>query len=182
MYYSEIFIDPSNPNLVYTPATTSMKSEDGGRTWSLINAQPTYDVGVHSDMHAMWINPGDPEHFYLAGDAGLHETYDGGQNYRKLNNFNIAQFYAIGVDMRDPYWIYGGLQDNHSFMGPSETRHWEGIINDDWRQSGFGDEERRRRADVESDQRAAHVRRGCALRHARYVDQPGRPGTFLPGR
>ncbi len=138
-YYSEIFIDPTNPNRVYVPATTSMKSEDGGRTWSRINAQPTYDVGMHSDMHAMWIDPGDPEHFYLAGDAGLHETYDGGQNYRKLNNINIAQFYAIGVDMRDPYWIYGGLQDNHSFMGPSETRHWEGIINDDWRQSGFGD-------------------------------------------
>ncbi len=139
MYYSEIFIDPTNPNRLYTPATTSMKSEDGGRTWELINAQPTYDVGVHSDMHAMWIDPGDPAHFYLAGDAGLHETYDGGRSYRKLNNFNIAQFYAIGVDMRDPYWVYGGLQDNHSFMGPSETRHWEGILNGDWRQIGFGD-------------------------------------------
>jgi photosystem II stability/assembly factor-like uncharacterized protein len=139
MYYSEIFIDPTNPNRVYALSTTSMKSEDGGRTWDRINAQPTYDVGVHSDMHAMWIDPGDPEHFYLAGDAGLHETYDLGQSYRKINNFNIAQFYAIGVDMRDPYWVYGGLQDNHSFMGPSETRHWEGIVNDDWRQSGFGD-------------------------------------------
>ncbi len=139
MYYSEIFIDPTNPSRVYALSTTSMKSEDGGRTWDRINAQPTYDVGVHSDMHAMWIDAGDSEHFYLAGDAGLHETYDMGQTYRKVNNFNIAQFYAIGVDMRDPYWVYGGLQDNHSFMGPSETRHWEGILNDDWRQSGFGD-------------------------------------------
>lgn len=139
MYYSEIFIDPTNPDRVYTAATTTMKSEDGGRTWTPINAQPTYDVGVHSDMHAMWIDPNDPEHFYLAGDAGLHETYDGGQHYRRINNFAIAQFYAIDVDMRDPYWIYGGLQDNHSFMGPSETRRWEGIVNDDWKQSGFGD-------------------------------------------
>ncbi len=136
---SHIFIDPNDPDLVYTAATTTMKSRDGGRTWERINAQPTYDVGVHSDMHTMWLDPHDPEHFYLAGDAGLHETYDGGQNYRKLNNFNIAQFYAIGVDMRDPYWVYGGMQDNHSFMGPSESRHWEGIINDDWRQTGFGD-------------------------------------------
>ncbi|MCK5653181.1 MAG: hypothetical protein KAJ42_17470, partial [Gemmatimonadetes bacterium] len=60
-------------------------------------------------------------------------------NFRKLNNFAIGQFYAIGVDMRDPYWIYGGMQDNHSWMGPSRTRHWIGIINDDWSQIGFGD-------------------------------------------
>jgi hypothetical protein len=56
-----------------------------------------------------------------------------------MNNFLVAQFYAIDADMRDPYWVYGGLQDNHSFMGPSETRRWEGILNDDWVQSGFGD-------------------------------------------
>ncbi|MEJ2184987.1 MAG: hypothetical protein P8Z36_03525, partial [Gemmatimonadota bacterium] len=56
-----------------------------------------------------------------------------------INNFPIGQFYGIGVDMRDPYWIYGGMQDNHSWMGPSATRHWAGIINDDWRQIGFGD-------------------------------------------
>ena len=139
MYYSEIFIDPGNEDLVYALATSSNKSEDGGRTFTEFAVRPTYDVGVHADHHAMWIDPSDPEHFYLGGDAGLHETYDGGVNFRKLNNFPIAQFYAIGVDMRDPYWVYGGLQDNHSFMGPSQTRHWAGILNDDWMQNGFGD-------------------------------------------
>jgi photosystem II stability/assembly factor-like uncharacterized protein len=139
MYYSEIFIDPNDEDLVYALATSSNKSEDGGRTFTEIAVRPTYDVGVHADHHAMWINPNDPEHFYLGGDAGLHETYDGGVLFRKLNNFPIAQFYAIGVDMRDPYWVYGGLQDNHSFMGPSETRRWAGILNDDWMQNGFGD-------------------------------------------
>ena len=139
MYYSHIYIDPSDENVVYTVATSSYRSRDGGRTWEDVSARPTYDVGVHADMHTMWIDPEDPEHYYLAGDAGLHETYDGGRNYRRINNIPISQFYAIGVDMRDPYWIYGGLQDNHSFAAPSRTRRWAGILNDDWRQTGFGD-------------------------------------------
>ena len=139
MYYSEIFIDPSDENRVYALATQSNTSADGGRTWTQIAEPPTYDVGVHADHHALWIDPSDPEHLYLGGDAGMHESYDRGVSFRKLNNFPIAQFYAIGVDMRDPYWVYGGLQDNHSFFGPSETRRWIGIVNDDWMQNGFGD-------------------------------------------
>ena len=74
----------------------------------------------------MWINPSDPEHFFLAGDAGLHETYDGGATFGRIHNLPIGQFYGIGVDNRDPYWVYGGMQDNHSWMGPSATRSWEG--------------------------------------------------------
>jgi len=139
MYYSHIFIDPTNEDRVYTLATRSAVSNDGGRTFTPIAIAPTYDVGIHADHHTLWIDPNDPEHLYLAGDAGLNESYDGGINFRRLNNFPIAQFYAIGVDMRDPYWVYGGLQDNHSFMGPSETRRWTGIVNDDWMQNGFGD-------------------------------------------
>ncbi|NNM05090.1 MAG: hypothetical protein HKO65_08310 [Gemmatimonadetes bacterium] len=139
MYYSEIFIDPSNENTVYALATSSNKSEDGGRTFEEIAVRPTYDVGVHADHHALWIDPNDPNHLYLGGDAGLHESYDKGVTFRKINNFPIAQFYAIGVDMQDPYWVFGGLQDNHSFAGPSRTRRWIGIVNDDWKQVGYGD-------------------------------------------
>ena len=139
MYYSEIFIDPSNENRVYTLATSSFKSEDGGRTFEEIAARPSYDVGVHADHHALWIDPSNPNHFFLGGDAGLHETYDMGVNFRKLNNFDIGQFYGIGVDMQDPYYIYGGMQDNHSWKGPSQTRRYIGIVGDDWEQIGFGD-------------------------------------------
>ena len=139
MYYSHIFIDPTNEDRVYTLATSSHRSEDGGRTFEEIAPRPTYDVGVHADHHTMWIDPLDPEHFYLAGDAGLHETYDRGATFRRINNLPIGQFYGITVDNNDPYWIYGGMQDNHSWMGPSETRSWEGIVDDEWRQSGFGD-------------------------------------------
>ena len=139
MYYSHVFIDPNDEDRVFTLATRSYVSDDGGRSFRQIAVAPTYDVGVHADHHSLWIDPNDPEHLYLAGDAGMHESYDGGATFRKMNNFPIAQFYAIGVDMRDPYWVYGGLQDNHSFMGPSRTRRWIGIVNDDWMQNGFGD-------------------------------------------
>ena len=139
MYYSHVYIDPTTPDRVYTLATTSHRSEDGGRTFQEIAPRPTYDVGVHADHHTMWIDPGDPEHFYLAGDAGLHETYDRGVTFRRINNLPIGQFYAVAVDNRDPYWIYGGMQDNHSWMGPAATRSWEGIVDDEWRQIGFGD-------------------------------------------
>jgi len=139
MYYSEIFIDPTNPDRVFTMATSSHRSEDGGRSFTEIAARPTYDVGVHADQHALWIDPNDPDHIYMAGDAGLHESYDAGETFRKINNFPISQFYAIGVDMRTPYNVYGGLQDNHSFAGPSRNRRWAGIVNDDWQQVGFGD-------------------------------------------
>ena len=139
MYYSEIFIDPSDEERVYVLATSAYKSENGGRSFSEIAERPTYDVGVHADHHALWIDPGDPNHLYLAGDAGLWETYDQGVSFRKINNMPIGQFYAIGVDNQDPYWVYRGMQDNHSWMGPSETRRWIGILNDDWQQTGFGD-------------------------------------------
>ena len=139
MYYSHIFIDPTNEDRVYVLGTSSYKSEDGGRTFDGIAVRPTYDVGVHADHHTLWIDPNDPDHLYLAGDAGFHESYDRGDTFRKINNFVIGQFYGIGVDMREPYYVYGGMQDNHSWLGPSRTRRWVGIVNDDWKQIGFGD-------------------------------------------
>jgi photosystem II stability/assembly factor-like uncharacterized protein len=157
MYYSHIFIDPNDANRVYTLATSSYVSDDGGRNWTEIGQPPTYDVGVHSDHHALWIDPGDPDHLYLGGDGGLWESYDRGAAFRKVNNFAIGQFYDIAVDMRDPYWVYGGLQDNHSFMGPSRTRRWAGILNDDWMETGFSDG-----TAWEADPRSAHFTYGSS--------------------
>ncbi len=139
MYYSHISVDPTDENRVYVLGVELYMSEDGGHVFRQLPTRPTYDVGVHSDHHTLWIDPTNPEHFYLAGDAGLHETWDRGETYSHLNNFPIGQFYAVGVDMREPYFIYGGMQDTHSWMGPSATRWWIGILNDDWRQIGFGD-------------------------------------------
>ena len=139
MYYSEIRIDPRDENRVYVLGTQSYTSEDGGATFHELPTAPTYDVGVHADHHALWIDPTNTRHFFLGGDGGLYETWDRGATYDKINNFAIGQFYNIGLDMREPYFVYGGLQDTHSWVGPSATRHWEGILNDDWREIGFGD-------------------------------------------
>ena len=139
MYYSHIFVDPNNDDIVYMLATEFYRTADKGKTFYQMPTRPTYDVGVHSDHHALWINPSNTNHFFLAGDAGLHESWDYGKTYNRLNNIPIGQFYGIGVDMDIPYNIYGGMQDNHSWVGPSATRHWLGILSDDWRQIGFGD-------------------------------------------
>ena len=139
MYYSHIFVDPNNDDIVYMLATEFYRTKDAGKTFYQMPTRPTYDVGVHSDHHTLWINPNNSNHFFLAGDAGLHESWDGGIAYNRLNNIPIGQFYGIGADMEVPYNIYGGMQDNHSWMGPSATRHWLGILADDWKQVGVGD-------------------------------------------
>ena len=139
MYYSHIFVDPSDDDIVYMLATEFYRTEDQGKTFYQMPTRPTYDVGVHSDHHSLWIDPENSNHFYLAGDAGLHESWDYGKTYNRLNNIPIGQFYGMGIDMEVPYNIYGGMQDNHSWMGPSSTRHWLGILADDWKQVGFGD-------------------------------------------
>ncbi|HEX9563117.1 MAG TPA: hypothetical protein VF981_04070 [Gemmatimonadaceae bacterium] len=139
MYYSKVFIDPTNERRAYILGVTVYRSDDGGRSFRELPNSPVYDVGLKTDHHALWIDPKDSKWLYMAGDGGLHVSSDMGANWRRVNNFAIGQFYAIGADDRDPYWIYGGLQDNHSFMGPSATRHWLGIVNTDWRQVGFSD-------------------------------------------
>jgi photosystem II stability/assembly factor-like uncharacterized protein len=139
MYYSHIFIDPTDENRLYKLATNLYMSEDGGRDLRRMPTSPTYDVGVHLDYHALWIDPRDSRHYLLGGDAGLYETWDRGETYIRMNNLPIGQFYDIGLDMREPYRIYGGMQDNHSWVGPSANRRWTGIIADDWQQIGFGD-------------------------------------------
>ncbi len=139
MYYSHIFVDPKNEQRVYVLAVSYYKSEDGGKTFRRMPNAPTYDVGTKGDFHTQWIDPANSDHFFLGSDGGVHETWDRGETFTKINNLPIGQFYAIGVDMRTPYYIYGGMQDNHSWLGPSATRSWIGITNDEWKQIGFGD-------------------------------------------
>jgi photosystem II stability/assembly factor-like uncharacterized protein len=139
MYYSHIFLDPTNDQRVWILAEPILKSEDGGRTFRRMPTSPSYDLGLHSDFHSLWIDPRDTRHIITGSDGGLGESYDRGETYARFSNLPIAQLYSVGADNRDPYWVYIGLQDNHSWMGPSATRHWLGITNDDWREIGFGD-------------------------------------------
>jgi photosystem II stability/assembly factor-like uncharacterized protein len=139
MYYSHPYIDPTTDKRIWILGTNIAKSEDGGTTFEGQPTSPTYDVGLKTDHHTMWIDPRDSKHIIIGGDGGLNESFDLGNTYRRLNDIPIGQFYHIAVDDRDPYWIYGGLQDNHSWTGPSATRHWLGILNQDWVEIGFSD-------------------------------------------
>ncbi len=139
MYYSKPTIDPNNDKRVWLPGTYIVKSEDGGATFEEEPTSPTYDVGLKTDHHVIRVDPANSSHIYVVGDGGLHESFDMGKTYMRVNNIPVAQIYRIAVDNRDPYWIYAGLQDNHSWMGPSATRHWLGILNQDWLEIGFSD-------------------------------------------
>jgi photosystem II stability/assembly factor-like uncharacterized protein len=139
MYYSAPFIDPITDKRIWLLGTTIVKSEDGGVTFEGQPTSPTYDIGLKTDHHTMWIDPRESRHVLVGGDGGLNESFDLGMTYVRMNNIPIGQFYRIALDDRDPYWIYGGLQDNHSWMGPSATRHWLGILNQDWTQIGLSD-------------------------------------------
>lgn len=139
MYYSHPYIDPTTDQRVWMMGVQPSKSENGGTTFEPMPNSPTYDLGLKDDHHALWIDPKDPRHLLLGGDGGLHESWDLGYTYARLNNFPIGQFYRVAVDNRDPYWVYGGMQDAHSWMGPSATSHWMGILNSDWLQIGFSD-------------------------------------------
>ena len=107
-------------------------STDGGRTWS-----SPFNFG--GDNHAMWINPRDPNHMLLGYDHGMGVTFDAGQNWLHPDNKPLAQFYAIGYDMEQPYNVYGGLQDNGSVKGPSTRRGGGPIPFEAWYRVGGGD-------------------------------------------
>lgn len=133
MYYSQVRVDPSNENIVFTGGLNFSRSTDGGKTFRNL-------AGVaHSDHHAIWINPKNGNHLMVGNDGGLDVSYDQGENFDFINTIAAAQFYAIGVDMRKPYYVCGGLQDNGSWCGPSQTRNNAGITNSEWYRVGGGD-------------------------------------------
>ncbi|MBO6524074.1 MAG: hypothetical protein JJ971_09620 [Balneolaceae bacterium] len=131
-YFGEIRVDPNDPETIYTWGVPLLKSTDGGKTWE----QKADNQPVHVDHHAMWINPDDSEHILLGNDGGLYESHDGGENFIHHNVMAVGQFYTVNVDMEEPYNIYGGLQDNGTFMGPSTST---GDRNRPWTRIGGGD-------------------------------------------
>ena len=139
MYYSKPTIDPNNDKRVWLPGVSIVHSEDGGATFIEEPTSATYDLGLKTDHHVLRVDPSNSNHIYVAGDGGLHESFDMGKTYTRHGAIPVAQVYRIAVDNRDPYWVYAGLQDNHSWMGPSASRHWLGIWNTDWLEIGYSD-------------------------------------------
>jgi photosystem II stability/assembly factor-like uncharacterized protein len=132
MYFSQIRIDPSSDARIYVLGVQLHISDDGGRTF--------VDNGVmHSDHHAMWINPANPNHIIDGNDGGLGVSYDRGKTWEGIYNMDLGQFYHVTYDMETPYNVCGGLQDNYTWCGPSATRSRTGIANDQWFQIHGGD-------------------------------------------
>jgi photosystem II stability/assembly factor-like uncharacterized protein len=134
MYFSQIRVDPSNNDLLYVLGISLYRSRDGGKTFRTVGGR-----GVHSDHHALWIDPHDGRHMVLGGDGGLYVTCDRMAHWDHLNTMAIGQFYHVALDTRRDYRVYGGLQDNGSWGGPSRTRNGTGPINEDWISVGSGD-------------------------------------------
>lgn len=127
-YYNEIVVDPQNAERLYALNTFTMKSEDGGKSFSAISSQ-----WRHVDDHALWIDPENTAHLYIGGDGGIYESWDRGNTWRHIRNLSITQFYRIQPDYVEPFYnVCGGTQDNNSICGPSRTTNVHGITNSDW--------------------------------------------------
>ncbi len=140
-YYTEIAADPQNPDRLYNIFTRLSVSIDGGKTFEpnpAINCCAASNT-VHIDSHAFWINPNDSSHLIIGNDGGIAISRDQGATWRFVRNLPLSQFYHIAVDNDLPYHIYGGLQDNGSWRGPSEVWENGGIRNFHWQEVAFGD-------------------------------------------
>jgi photosystem II stability/assembly factor-like uncharacterized protein len=121
-YFGKIYVSPVNADKVIIVGVPLQMSVDGGKTFKDID-----DENVHSDHHAAWINPKRDSHILNGNDGGLNITYDNGAHWFKANMPPVGQYYGIAVDMARPYNVYGGLQDNGTWYGPStnkETLNW----------------------------------------------------------
>lgn len=113
-YYTEVFTDPENENMVYVLSAPCLRSIDGGKSWERI-------TGTHGDYHDLWINPDNPENLCIANDGGAAISFNRGKSWSRQDNMPTAQFYRINVDNAFPYRMYGGQQDNSSVR----LAHWE---------------------------------------------------------
>lgn len=122
-YFGEINVNPSDDKDIYIYGVPIVTSKDGGKTFTSISAE-----NVHSDHHALWINPEDEHHLINGNDGGVNISYDDGANWIKANDPSVGQFYFIQVDNEKPYNVYGGLQDNGVWVAPSnadENKRWQ---------------------------------------------------------
>ncbi len=132
-YYADIRVDPQDPNRVYALSGSLYLTEDAGRTFRTIGRD------VHGDHQALWIDPLNPKRLLSGSDGGFQISNDRGANFEVLNNVAFTQFYHIHYDMQQPYNICGGLQDNGTWCGPSNSLLGEGIRKNDWYTVGGGD-------------------------------------------
>src|SRR5216683_529561 len=130
-YFANLIVDPKNENRVYKPDGNLIVSTDGGKSFSNIGG------GAHGDFHDVWIDPANTDHLIIGDDGGLWYSYDAGNKWWKADNLPVSQFYHVSLDMDRPYHVYGGLQDNSSWVGESE--YPGGITSSRWENMYGGD-------------------------------------------
>jgi len=130
-YFSRIVIDPTNPDRLFKMNLRLIASEDGGKSFTDAGG------GTHGDWHDVWINPKNPDQVFGGDDGGLWISYDGGVKWWKGQNLPISQFYHVSVDDKDPFQVYGGLQDNSDWVG--DSAYPGGITNERWENLYGGD-------------------------------------------
>jgi photosystem II stability/assembly factor-like uncharacterized protein len=134
-YYNELYVDPQDPERVYSVDTFTQVSADGGKSWGKISFK-----NRHVDDHALWIDPGNSDHLFIGGDGGVYESWDRGQLWRHVRNLPATQFYRATPDNDAPFYnVCAGTQDNFTLCGPSRNTKTDGITNADWSVAQFGD-------------------------------------------
>lgn len=132
-YYSDVRVDPNNPNILFSISGRLSRSKDGGRNWERIART------VHGDHQALWIDPTNSKHILNGSDGGYQISHDGGDSWEIINNVELSQFYQVFIDNKDPYNVYGGLQDNGTWVGPSNSLYSAGILKRHWKGLAGGD-------------------------------------------
>ncbi|MEO7431344.1 MAG: hypothetical protein ABIR62_04860 [Dokdonella sp.] len=130
-YFASLIVDPKNPERLFKPDLTLIQSFDGGKSFANVGG------GSHGDHHTVWIDPTDTQHVITGDDGGLWQSRDGGNKWWKSNNLPISQFYHVSVDDADPFRVYGGLQDNSSWV--ADSAYPGGVANSRWENMYGGD-------------------------------------------
>jgi photosystem II stability/assembly factor-like uncharacterized protein len=127
-YYGEIFLDPNDPERIYSVDVWMRVSDDGGKTWRQLD-----EHAKHPDNHVVWVDPSNSDHLLIGCDGGLYESYDRAATWQFKSNLPLTQFYRVSADDTQPFYhVYGGTQDNFSVGGPARTTSANGITNADW--------------------------------------------------
>ena len=139
MYFSQLRVDPENDNNIYVGGLPVAKSLDGGKTFATLDVAGGYGEPGHVDQHAIWVDPHNSNHIMEGNDGGFDVSYDQGKNWDFVNTMATGLAYWVSADMRHPYNVYFGLQDNNPWGGPSSVRTARGILNSNWFLLGGGD-------------------------------------------
>jgi len=139
-YFSQIRVDPNDDKNIFVTGICLANSTDGGRTWHDLDWPPQrLFTKMFGDVRTLWIDPQNSDRIIMGSDGGVYISYDGGITCDHYYHLPLGEFYSIGVDMEDPYNIYGGLQDHEMWKGPSNSPDSREVTFLDWIAVGSGD-------------------------------------------